>query len=418
MWRYARQAYNNSVDESETSLEALVPAIADRMPELLDEVRAALAGDWPDYAAFLSDNHLEVAVTADAALHRLVVLAEAGDEEGGGERELFEEIGRLQWQQGRDLTHLLSAYQVGARVFWHHVSAVAVDHAIAPRLLAALAEAVFLFVDRLSSSSARGYVLAQSEAAANRGRLRDELVALLLSDRADQNSVRAAANRADWRLPDELAVVLVGPDNPIGHRALARMDSTHLVFHRPPLIGAIIAYPSSPGLRSRLANALRGADAVVGFAVSPDRLPASLHVAELAARLQRTGVLDDDPVFTDEHLDAIIVHRDDRMLEALRRQTLAPLDGQSPSSRERLCETLVSWLRHMGERQAIAAELHVHPQTVRYRLARLHELFGDALDDPATRARLSLALGWGAPRESSAGPGDQVAPGPRPQEGR
>jgi len=203
-----------------------------------------------------------------------VILAEAGGDEGegAGENELFEEIGRLQWQQGRDLTHLLSAYQVGARVFWHHVSAVAVEHEIAPRVLAALAEAVFLFVDRLSSSSARGYVLAQSEAAANRGRLRDELVGLLLSD-------RAAATRADWRLPDELAVVLVEPDNPIGHRALARMDSTHLVFNRPPLLGAVVAYPSSPGLRTRLANALRGAQAVVGVAVTPDWLPASLHVA-------------------------------------------------------------------------------------------------------------------------------------------
>jgi hypothetical protein len=392
------------VDESETPLTALVPAIADRMPELLDEVRAALADDWPDYASFLAENHLEVAVAADAALRRLVELAEAADEEGGGERELFEEIGRLQWQQGRDLTHLMSAYQMGARVFWHHVSAVAVDHGIAPRAIAALAEAVFLFVDRLSSSSARGYVLAQSEAAANRGRLRDELVALLLSDRADRNAVDAAANRADWRVPAELAVVLVGPDNPIAHRALARMDSTHLVFHRPPLLGAIIASPSSPGRRSRLSRALRGAEAVVGFAVSPERLPASLHVAEIAARLQHNGVLTDDPVFTDEHLDAIIVHRDARMLEVLRGQTLAPLDGQSPASRERLCETLAAWLWHMGDRQAIAADLHVHPQTVRYRLARLHELFGEQLDDPGTRARLSLALGWGAPREPGGRP--------------
>jgi hypothetical protein len=388
------------VDDSETSLSALVPAIADRMPELLEEVRTALEGDWPDYAAFLRENHLEVAVAADAALHRLVTLVEAGDGEGAGELELFEEIGRQQWQQGRDLTHLLAAYQVGARVFWHHVSAVAVESAIAPRTLAALAEAVFLFVDRLSSSSARGYVLAQSEAAANRGRLRDELVGLLLSDRAGQAAVRAAAARSDWRVPAEIAVVLVEPDNPLGHRALARLDATHLVFHRPPLLGAIIADPSSPGLRARLAAALRGAQAVVGVAVTPDRLPASLHVAEIAARLQRTGVLPDDPVFTDEHLDAIIVHRDARMLEALRSQVLAPLAGSTPSSRERMCETLVAWLRYMGDRQAIAAALHVHPQTVRYRMARLHELFGDQLNDPEMRGRLSLALGWGAPRES------------------
>jgi DNA-binding PucR family transcriptional regulator len=56
--------------------------------------------------------------------------------------------------------------------------------------------------------------------------------------------------------------------------------------------------------------------------------------------------------------------------------------------------TLACWLRHMGDRQAIAQELHIHPQTVRYRLRVLHELFGEALQDSRTRAKLMLALGW------------------------
>lgn len=40
----------------------------------------------------------------------------------------------------------------------------------------------------------------------------------------------------------------------------------------------------------------------------------------------------------------------------------------------------------------MAAALHVHPQTVRYRLAQLRDIFGEALDDPATRFELSLAV--------------------------
>lgn len=35
-------------------------------------------------------------------------------------------------------------------------------------------------------------------------------------------------------------------------------------------------------------------------------------------------------------------------------------------SRERLDETLVEWLRQMGDHRAMAEALHVHPQTVRY----------------------------------------------------
>ena len=40
----------------------------------------------------------------------------------------------------------------------------------------------------------------------------------------------------------------------------------------------------------------------------------------------------------------------------------------------------------------IAAALHVHPQTVRYRLGRLRECFGSALDDPEDRFELALVL--------------------------
>jgi DNA-binding PucR family transcriptional regulator len=40
----------------------------------------------------------------------------------------------------------------------------------------------------------------------------------------------------------------------------------------------------------------------------------------------------------------------------------------------------------------VAKALHVHPQTVRYRLARLRELFGSRLDDPDGRFELELAL--------------------------
>ena len=42
--------------------------------------------------------------------------------------------------------------------------------------------------------------------------------------------------------------------------------------------------------------------------------------------------------------------------------------------------------------QAVAAELGVHPQTVRYRIRQLRELFGTRLEDPEARFELALAL--------------------------
>ena len=75
-----------------------------------------------------------------------------------------------------------------------------------------------------------------------------------------------------------------------------------------------------------------------------DRLREALvSIAEVAAELRRAGVLTDDPVFADEHLDAIIVHRDSRLLEALRRQVLAPLEGLAPI----IVEELTAAIRRM-----------------------------------------------------------------------
>ena len=71
---------------------------------------------------------------------------------------------------------------------------------------------------------------------------------------------------------------------------------------------------------------------------------------------------------------------------------LAPLAQLADGPRARLTETLRAWLDRPGQVQAVAAELGVHPQTVRYRLRQLRELFGTRLEDPEARFELSLAL--------------------------
>lgn len=397
-------------DPAESKLAELATATADRLPRMLDDVTRLLSQDWPDYADFIVSEREEVLVSASMFLHRLMKMAKWDITELPGvsdqppeqltEQPLFEEIGRAQWQQGRDLTSLLSAYQIGARVAWHHVAEAALQVGVPSDVFASLAEAVFIFIDQLSSASARGYVLEQSEAAAARERLRDELANMLLSDRSDSGAIRAAAARIDWPLPREAAVVLVEPDNPVGVALLARLDQSCLHVRRQRMVCTIVPDPGGPGRRERLSSALRGAGAVVGHAVPLENLPASMRVAEVAAQLRRTHVLADDPVFVDEHLDSIIVHRDPRLLDAFRTRCLAPLDELGPVTRQRLCETLASWLRHLGDRRAVAEELHIHPQTVRYRVSQLRELFGDSLDDPGNRRRLTLALAWGLPDEN------------------
>jgi DNA-binding PucR family transcriptional regulator len=97
-------------------------------------------------------------------------------------------------------------------------------------------------------------------------------------------------------------------------------------------------------------------------------------------------------VAADDHSVALLLHADRALARDIARTALRPLDGLSRNARTRLEETLAAWLRHRGRTETVAASLHVHPQTVRYRLAKLRELFGDALEDPDRRFELELAL--------------------------
>jgi DNA-binding PucR family transcriptional regulator len=57
-------------------------------------------------------------------------------------------------------------------------------------------------------------------------------------------------------------------------------------------------------------------------------------------------------------------------------------------------ETALAYVQHGGNAAAMARALHLHAQTIRYRLGRLRDLFGDALEDPDARFELELALRW------------------------
>src|SRR4051812_2780821 len=98
----------------------------------------------------------------------------------------------------------------------------------------------------------------------------------------------------------------------------------------------------------------------------------------------------DGLVFADDHLTTLLLRYDPSLVAELAERRLAPLADATPAQRERLLETLGAWLAHHGSVPDVARAIHVHPQTVRYRLSQLRERFGDDLDDPDTRFELAL----------------------------
>ena len=122
-----------------------------------------------------------------------------------------------------------------------------------------------------------------------------------------------------------------------------------------------------------------------------------MSFARARAALALAPVCDEPLISARDHAGELLLAADPVLAAEFAAALLAPLDELSPGSRERLRATLAAWLDEQGRLGPAALRLGVHPQTARYRLARLRELFGDELDDPDRRFWLALALRAQAP---------------------
>jgi hypothetical protein len=166
----------------------------------------------------------------------------------------------------------------------------------------------------------------------------------------------------------------------------------------------LVPDPNGPGRAAALERALRGWQAAIGPTVPLARAAVSLRWARQALALARSGVIPANgaPVRCDQHLSTLLILADEDLARALRSARLAPLARLRPGQRDRIAETLLAWLQ-LGQNAAeVAHQMHVHPQTVRYRLRQIQQLFGDQLRDPDLRFELQVAL---RARRLLAGPG-------------
>jgi DNA-binding PucR family transcriptional regulator len=97
-------------------------------------------------------------------------------------------------------------------------------------------------------------------------------------------------------------------------------------------------------------------------------------------------------VRAEDALGALLLFENRGLVERIAARRLGALDGLTPKARRRMEETALAYVQERGNAAAMARALHVHPQTARYRLARLRELLGSELDDPDARFELELAL--------------------------
>ncbi len=372
-------------------------ALRPRLPDVVDEVIAAVAVAVPAYARPLEGRFGDaVRQGVEIALGRFLELP--GTRETAlrpDSRRVYAALGRGEVRQGRTLEGLLAAYRAGARVTLRRMSEGAIAAGLDTEALVALGESVLAYIEELSAASAEGFAFEQSERAGEMDRRRVELLELLLHGQADDVAAQAAAAAAGWVLPPLLVAVTLPLDEASGLRF--RLGSRALTMARATDAVALVPGPRSARDRAELERALQGRRAVVGPARDWRRVPDSLRLATLAATTLGGSIAHRGPeaFWVEDHLAELALGAESQALDDLAARRLAPLDGLRPAQREKLTTTLLSWLQHWGQRAVVAEELSIHPQTVGYRVAQLRELFGAALDEPQVRFELELVLRTG-----------------------
>ncbi|MGW6917170.1 helix-turn-helix domain-containing protein [Kitasatospora sp. NPDC054939] len=391
--------------------ERFIALATAEIPTLSIEVMQQIHIQFPQIVEIYDDDGVSGVLTRiREALGRFVgsVRAAGGPRISGDGAVRFREVAasldRCEALPGRALDFMRAVYRFGARISWRRLTEIAESVGIPSAAMYELAEAGFDYIEALVVEAAQYQIGNESLAAGERLRRQHRLVELLLADRpAEPQAAARYAGNIGWRLPETVAVAV-----------LTRNDRAPL----PPALGngvlldwespqprLIVPGPAQTGRADALRQALPGWTGALGPTVPLDRAARSLHWAQTAVGLIAAGTLP-SPGLLDctEHTTALLLLPPAELVDDLATGCLAPLAACTPGHAERLADTLLAWLQTRGGAAEVAARIGVHPQTVRYRMRQLRELWGDALDDHDQRFALELVLRARKLRSAGAAP--------------
>lgn len=386
--------------ETANGWQGLPPEIATQLrPEIgpvIDEIVRAIERGVPEYSRPGDEAYAAVIRKGASQAVSQFVERVADPAASRGETALvFRQIGRLEAAEGRTLEPLQAALRIGARVAWHRLHETAACTGMDLASFARVGEAIFLHLDEIAAACAEGFAQAKAEVAGELERRRRRLLDLLIADPpASQDAIGELARAAGWRLPAKVAVVVLEDRGRQEFPPLPSLPSEVLVdmSRREPCL--LVPDPDGPGRAQLIRNGLRGWRAAVGPDVPLNLAASSLRWASHALTLARRGVLrwEGGVVWCAACLPDLLIFADEELLGRFGAGLLKPLDGLGVAQQDRLAETMLAWLENWGNAMAAARSLRVHPQTVRYRLRQVTELFDDDLRDPRRRFGLEIAL--------------------------
>lgn len=326
--------------------------------------------------------------------------------------EFWRQIGVGEASEGRTLDSWQAATRIGTGLAVERLTdrAERLGYRTSPGIIAAIANAALDYLNQVAAIVAEGHGDAAARAAGTLQDHRRHLLDLLLSG-ACPAELKGAAREADWAPPRTLAVVALREhDSDARHPSLPPDVLLGLHLAEPCLV---VPDPEGPGRARMLERQLHGWTAAIGPAVGVGEVAASLRLARETLALACQGLVGGaTPIAAERHMPILVMMRERPLVEKVIARRLAPLLSARPAQRYRLAETLLACLEHGFNATEVSGHLHLHPQTVRYRLRQLDDLFGDAVHAASDRLELHMALrAWLALNAESAAESDAARDG-------
>lgn len=387
---------------------ALPSAMRAELPSLTDEIVSEIRRAIPEYARSMDGPYGEVLRTGVAQSLRTFVDLVADPSAPRDERDsMCRLLGEFEAREGRPLDHLQAAYRIGCQVAWRRITKVVLRAKLPASVMGALADALFSYANQLALLSAQGYREAQRTCGQARQQCRTRLLRLILTQPEVPRAVMEdLAEQARWPLPETVTPVALRPLPGSGETGddVSRVDNDVLLDLDGPAPHILIPGPAAETLRSVLATALSGYQMAIGLTVPLALAADSLRWAQQVLALSEKGTIRPAPVLIcEDHLVELWLLSDRKLADEIVRRQLSVLEHIPANEQEWLIDTFEPWLERRGTATEIAKMLGVHVQTVRYRINRLKEIFGDRIHDPDSRLAFELTLrvmrlqrGWNA----------------------
>ena len=307
--------------------------------------------------------------------------------------EMYQELGYEEAAAGRTLEHLRATMMVATHAAWRTIHRKSREYHLPDGLLGRLGDALFAHVDHLEQQMHLGHLRGRMELQQVADQWRGGLVSALLSGQQKKHELERLAASSGWVMPDEVKVAAIRIPVGMPFPDPSLIPDTLLVRLGRP-VAAVVGAPAEVDRHLNRISAAFGRGAIaVSWAVPAMEASSGLRWASRALEMEEQGLITGKEVIRcAEHVAMLWVHSEPLMRDWVMHSELAPLMSEPERNRLVLAATLLALLETHGSAPALAERLGVHAQTVRYRLRRLRQLFGERLDCPEQCLSLLLAL--------------------------